>query len=149
MPRQNRQSDHNTPVNRLSNHSFRLRLIVFHIRKQLFPSFLMLHIIERTHFAAAVIMPQNIIRRQMIFLCQPRKRMYQGIVCFLRKLPVLIQITALDGNRIRIPRRNRVCLFLQRNTLDQLALVADDKMRACRPLLGLGKTGKITAVLCR
>lgn len=39
-----------------------LRLIVLHIRKQLFPCVLILHIIERALFAAAVIMPQNIIR---------------------------------------------------------------------------------------
>lgn len=73
--------------------------------------------------------------------------MYQRIVCLLRELPVLVQITALDGNRILIPRRNRVCLLLKWNTLDQLTLVADNKVRACRPLLRLCQISKITAVL--
>ena len=89
----------------------------------------MLCIVYGTFFPTAVIMAENILRFQFIGIDQPTQQPDQGIVGLLSELSVVRLIAAFDRDGILVTGLHRVSDLIQRNTLDDLPIIADDEMR--------------------
>ena len=109
----------------------------------------MLCIVYGTFFSTAVIVAENILRFQFIGIDQPTQQPDQGIVGLLSELSVVRLIAAFDRDGILVTGLHRVSDLIQRNTLDDLPVIADDEMRAGTALMIVLKLFEITAVLCR
>lgn len=88
----------------------------------------MFRIVKGALLSAAVIMAQNMFCIQIIGVCQPCQKIDQRIVGLLCEGAILCLIAALYGNRIVISGLYRVRNFIQRDTLNDLAFIAYDKM---------------------
>ena len=108
----------------------------------------MFRIIYGTFFPTAVIMAENILRFQFIGVDQPSQQPDQGVVGFLRELSVVRLIAAFDRDGILVTGLHRISDLIQRNALEDLPVIADDKMRTGTALMIVLKLFEITAVLC-
>lgn len=108
----------------------------------------MFRIIYGTFFPTAVIMAEEYPpvpvhrRRSAISTCD------QGVVGFLRELSVVRLIAAFDRDGILVTGLHRISDLIQRNALEDLPVIADDKMRTGTALMIVLKLFEITAVLC-
>lgn len=107
----------------------------------------MLGIIDRALFASAVVVAQNIVRFEVIGVRQPFQQADEGVVGFLGELSVVRLVAAFDRNRILVAGLDRIGNLIQGHALDDLSVVADDKVGAGAALVVVLELFKIAAVL--
>ena len=109
----------------------------------------MIHIIQRAFLAAAIIMPQYVIRLQLICAYQPRKQFNQTVISLLGKLSVLVFKATFYRDGIPVPGLHRISDFIQRYDLQDLPVNAYDKMGAgSANVMIVFQILEIIAVLC-
>lgn len=90
----------------------------------------MLYKIQRTFFAPYIIMTEDIIRSQLIFLQQPGRQLQKGLISGIGKFTAVVTITALYGYGIIVSRFNRIAYFIQGKALNDFPIISDDEMSA-------------------
>ena len=118
-----------------------------HVVLKLRPGILVLHKVQGAELAGDVVMTDDVGPFQTVIVRQKGGEPDQGVVGLLGKLPVLPGVTALDGDGVIIAVIGAVGHLVQRDTLNDLPVDADDKVAAGGGGVGRGKTGKVVSIL--
>ena len=90
----------------------------------------MLHKVEGAELAGDVVVADDLVPADAGVVAEPGGELHQAVVTGLVKLSGLVRVTDLDGEGVDIPVVAGGGLFVQGDALDDLAVQADEEVRA-------------------
>ena len=104
--------------------------VVGYVLQELVPGVFVLHKVEGAELAGDVVVADDLVPADAGVVAEPGGELHQAVVAGLVKLSGLVRVTDLEGESVDIPVVAGGGLFVQGDALDDLAVQADEEVRA-------------------